>query len=96
MRTELAAIKAQTAKPFNVNFSCHVTLPASVEREAVWRASLSPYYKEFEIDPDNIPVGPGRAPFSSEAADVLREFRPAVVSFHFGMPSTELLARVRA
>ncbi len=96
MRTELAAIKAQTAKPFNVNFSCHVTLPASVEREAVWRASLSPYYKEFEIDPDNIPVGPGRAPFSSEAAEVLSEFRPAVVSFHFGLPSAELLARVRA
>ncbi len=96
MRTELATIKAQTAKPFNVNFSCHVTLPASVEREAVWRASLSPYYKEFEIDPDNIPVGPGRAPFSSEAAEVLSEFRPAVVSFHFGLPSAELLARVRA
>ncbi len=96
MRTELAAIKAQTAKPFNVNFFCHVLPSASVEREAVWRASLSPYYKEFGIDPDNIPVGPGRAPFSSEAADVLREFRPAVVSFHFGLPSAELLARVRA
>ncbi len=96
MRTELAAIKAQTTKPFNVNFFCHVTLPASVEREAVWRASLSPYYKELGIDVDTIPVGPGRAPFSSEAADVLSEFRPAVVSFHFGLPSAELLARVRA
>ena len=29
-------------------------------------------------------------------ADVLTEFRPAVVSFHFGLPSMELLARVRA
>ncbi len=96
MRTELAAIKAQTAKPFNVNFFCHVPPLASVEREAVWRASLSPYYKEFGIDADNIPVGPGRAPFGSEAADVLREFTPAVVSFHFGLPSAELLARVRA
>jgi nitronate monooxygenase len=48
------------------------------------------------IDVDTIPVGPGRVPFSSEAADVLNEFKPAVVSFHFGLPSTELLARVRA
>ena len=96
MRKELAAIKAQTARPFNVNFFCHVPPTASAEREAVWRASLSPYYKEFGIDAGNIPAGPGRAPFSSEAADVLSEFRPAVVSFHFGLPSAELLARVRA
>lgn len=96
MRNELAAIKAQTNKPFNVNFFCHAPPTTSAEREAVWRASLSPYYKEFGIDADNIPVGPGRAPFSSEAADVLSEFRPAVVSFHFGLPSAELLARVRA
>jgi nitronate monooxygenase len=35
-------------------------------------------------------------PFCPEAADVLEEFRPAVVSFHFGLPSAELLARVRS
>jgi nitronate monooxygenase len=57
---------------------------------------LSPYYKEYGIDVDTIPVGRGRAAFSSEAADVLDEFKPPVVSFHFGLPSAELLARVRA
>jgi len=96
MRNELAAIKAQTGRPFNVNFFCHVPPTPSAEREAVWRATLVPYYKEFGIDADTIPVGPGRAPFSSGAADVLSEFKPAVVSFHFGLPSAELLARVRA
>jgi nitronate monooxygenase len=96
MRNELAAIRAQTSKPFNVNFFCHAPSAASAEREAAWRAALAPYYKEFGIDVATIPVGPGRAPFSSEAADVLNEFKPAVVSFHFGLPSAELLARVRA
>ncbi|MBI1894571.1 MAG: nitronate monooxygenase, partial [Candidatus Rokubacteria bacterium] len=96
MRNELAAIKAQTGRPFNVNFFCHVPPTPSAEREAVWRATLAPYYKEFGIDADTIPAGPGRAPFSSGAADVLSEFKPAVVSFHFGLPSAELLARVRA
>jgi len=28
--------------------------------------------------------------------EILREFRPAVVSFHFGLPSADLLAQVRA
>ncbi len=96
MRIELRAIKAQTAKPFNVNFFCHTPTTPNVEREAVWRATLSQYYKKFGIDPKTIPAGPERAPFSSEAADALSEFKPAVVSFHFGLPSAELLARVKA
>jgi nitronate monooxygenase len=96
MRNELATIKAQTGKPFNVNFFSHPSPTPSPEREADWRATLLPYYKEFGIDVDSIPVGPGRAAFSSEAADVLAEFKPAVVSFHFGLPSAEFLARVRA
>jgi nitronate monooxygenase len=96
IRSELATIKARTSSPFNVNFFCHTPPTPSAEREAAWRTTLAPYYKEYGIDVDTIPVGPGRAPFSSEAADVLNEFKPAVVSFHFGLPSVELLARVRA
>jgi nitronate monooxygenase len=96
MRGELAAIRAQTDKPFNVNFFCHAPPAFSAEREAVWRAALSPYYDAFGIDAAVIAAGPGRAPFSSEAADVLSEFKPAVVSFHFGLPPADLLARVRA
>jgi nitronate monooxygenase len=93
---ELAAIKAQTSQPFNVNFFCHTPPPLDVDREAAWRAALSPYYREFAIDPASIKPGPGRAPFNADAADVLERVRPAVVSFHFGLPSADLLARVRA
>lgn len=95
MRDELVAIKAQTLKPFNVNFFCHAP-PSNAEREAVWQTTLSPYYQEYGLDVSIVPAGPGRGPFSHEAADVLREIRPAVASFHFGLPSPELLARVRA
>jgi len=96
VRNELAAIKAQTDRPFNVNFFCHVPPAPNAEREALWRAALSPYYAEFGIDASAIPVGPGRIPFSAEVAQVLGEFKPTVVSFHFGLPSAELLAAVRS
>jgi len=96
MRGELAAISKQTAKPYNVNFFCHAPPTASAEREAAWRAALAPYYKEFGIDADQVPAGPGRAPFSAEAAEVLGEFRPAVVSFHFGLPSVDLVAQAKS
>jgi nitronate monooxygenase len=96
MRDELAKVKAHTIKPFNVNFFCHTPPTPDAKREAAWRAALSPFYKKYGIDSGSIPTGPGRAPFSAEAADVLSAFKPAVVSFHFGLPSAELLARARA
>jgi nitronate monooxygenase len=92
---ELAAMTSQTDRPFNVNFFCHTPPKPDPERETAWRNLLAPYYKEFGIDIRNIPSGPGRAPFSHDMADVLAEFRPAVVSFHFGLPAPELLQRVR-
>jgi nitronate monooxygenase len=96
MRNELATIKAQTDRPFNVNFFCHSPPTPDIEREVAWKALLLPYYKRYGIDPETVPAGTGRAPFSSEAADVLEKFKPAVVSFHFGLPSAKLLSRVKA
>jgi nitronate monooxygenase len=96
MRKELTALRAATNKPFNVNFFCHTPPVPDEARERAWRAKLAPFYREYGIDPDKVPGGPGRTPFSAEAADVLDEFAPAVVSFHFGLPAPELLKRARA
>jgi nitronate monooxygenase len=96
MRNELIAIRAQTDKPFNVNFFCHAAPAPNTERENAWRAKLAPYYRELGLDVSAIAPAAGRAPFNAELADVVAEFRPAVVSFHFGLPSAELLARVRS
>jgi nitronate monooxygenase len=96
LRKELESMKAQTSKPFNVNFFCHPAPVADAGRETAWRAALTPYYTQHGIDPAGIPTGPGRAPFSAEFADVLEQYRPAVVSFHFGLPPANLLARVKS
>ena len=96
MRTELAAVQAQTDRPFNVNFFCHTPPTPNAEREAAWRAALAPYYREQGVDPAAIPSGPGRVPFNADALAVLSEFRPQVVSFHFGLPSPDLLAGIKA
>jgi len=96
LRDELAAIRAQTTRPYNVNFFCHTAPIPDAAREAAWRAALSRYYAELGIDPNEIPAGPTRAPFSDEVADLVEPFKPPIVSFHFGLPSAALLARVRA
>lgn len=96
LRAELAALTAQTCRPYNVNFFCHIPPAPDPEREARWRAALGPYYAEYGIDPATVPAGGGRAPFRHELADLLEAFKPPVVSFHFGLPSPALLQRVKS
>jgi nitronate monooxygenase len=95
MRAELKAITAATSNPYNVNFFCHQEPEPNPAREAEWRKLLAPYYTEMGIEPDAIPAAPARVPFNADAADVLDEFRPPVISFHFGLPSKELVERVK-
>jgi nitronate monooxygenase len=96
LRAELAHINSQTDKPINVNFFCHISPQPNAERERQWRAVLQPYFTEYGINAKDIAPGPGREPFSHAVADVLEEFKPSIVSFHFGLPTSDLLARVKS
>jgi len=103
---QLALLAAGTGRPCNVSFFAHTPPLPDPAREAAWRQRLVPYYREFGIDPPAIPAGPGRQPFDARAAELVEQFRPAVVSFHFGLPAVvsfhfglpaaDLLARVKA
>jgi nitronate monooxygenase len=95
MRDEIAAIRAATTRPFNVNFFCHTQPQRDEWREARWRAALAPYYDELGIDPSHIAAGPTRAPFDEATAELMLELRPPVVSFHFGLPPEPLLDAVK-
>jgi nitronate monooxygenase len=95
MRSELEAIQSGTHKPFNVNFFCHAAPENDAGREARWRELLQPYFEEFGVVPGDT-AAPSRTPFSSAAADVLEAFKPAVVSFHFGLPAPDLVKRVKS
>ncbi|MBL0945728.1 MAG: nitronate monooxygenase [Hydrogenophaga sp.] len=95
MRQELQRLAA-SGLPYNVNFFCHAPPTPDAAREAAWRAALAPYHAEIGLDLATIAAGPGRLPFGTAAAEVLEAFRPRVVSFHFGLPAPELLARVKA
>ena len=96
IRREIAAIRAATSSPFNLNFFCHAAPVPDAAREAAWRAALAPYYREFGLDVGAVPAGAGRIPFGAESAALVEELRPAIVSFHFGLPAADLLDRVRA
>lgn len=93
---ELRTIASATTRGVNLNFFCHAAPLRDAARDRAWRARLRPYHVEMGLDPDALPAAPSRAPFTNETADILEEFAPRIVSFHFGLPDAPLVARVRS
>jgi nitronate monooxygenase len=95
-RQMITDTRALTDRPFNVNVFCHAPAARDARREAAWLAHLAPLFAELGATPpaalDEIYrtfIG------DDEAFALLLELRPAVVSFHFGLPATEKIAALR-
>jgi nitronate monooxygenase len=96
MRDQLARFRARTDKPVNVNFFCHQVPVLDNAREASWRDGLKPYYQELGVDPSAPVPSSNRLPFDAAFCEAIEDFKPEVVSFHFGLPADNLVARVKA
>ncbi len=90
---QAAAVRAAVAGPINLNFFCHQLDPAP--DESAWHAALTPLYEAEGVEPPTAPA-PLRRPFDADRATAVEQVRPAIVSFHFGLPAPDLLDRVRA
>ncbi|WP_137173239.1 nitronate monooxygenase family protein [Massilia sp. HP4] len=96
-RAMIEETRTLTGKPINVNVFCHAPARRDAGVEAAWLAHLAPLFNE------------AGAPLPTALDEIYRTFnddeesfrmllalRPEVVSFHFGLPSTERLAALRA
>jgi nitronate monooxygenase len=92
IREQAKAVRERTGGPLNLNFFCH-KMPEAAD-DGAWRALLQPYYDEYGA----APAAPSamRRPFDEAACEAVEKAGPKVVSFHFGLPAEDLLARVRA
>lgn len=96
-RQHIEQTRALTGRPFNVNLFCHRAPVADAEREAQWLRYLAP---EFERYGASVPSGL-RCIYESALGNarlqaMLLELRPAVVSFHFGLPEQSFVDALRA
>ena len=96
LRESLSVIRAASNRPINVNFFCHQPPQPDPARDAAWKQALKPYYVELGADFDAPTPVSNRAPFDDATCRLVEEFKPAVVSFHFGLPEAGLLNRVKA
>jgi nitronate monooxygenase len=95
IRAGVAEIRARIQKPINLNFFCHQEPPADAVRDAAWLKRLAPYYAELGADAPPIPLRPTIFTFTEATCAAVEELRPEIVSFHFGLPETTLVARVK-
>ncbi|POM68588.1 2-nitropropane dioxygenase [Phytophthora palmivora] len=90
-----AATKELSA-PINLNFFCHTLPPSNPKTDKQWQNILEPYYREYGVDLSQLTVkGALRMPFDELSLELVRELKPEVVSFHFGLPSSHMLQGVK-
>lgn len=95
-QTQIQALKAATDKPFNVNFFCHQPVQPYPALEKQWLALLAPYFSEFSATaPQRLYASYQTALQNPELIAMLCAERPAVVSFHFGLPEPEAITALK-
>jgi nitronate monooxygenase len=95
-RSMIDTLRGLTQRPFNVNVFSHRPARAQPERERAWLAALRPIFERFGAEP---PASIGEI-YTSFVDDrpmlqLLLEVRPAVVSFHFGLPPAPVIAALK-
>lgn len=95
-RAMIAELQRLTARPFGVNLFVHETPEADSAREAAWIAWLAPQFARYGA----APPATLRTIYKSfrddpEMLAVLLDSRPPLVSFHFGLPPTDMIRALR-
>lgn len=89
-RQMIEQTRALTDKPFNINLFCHAPAQPDAAREAAWLQHLAPLFAEVGVPlPGTIRAGYPSFVEDDQTYEMLLATRPAVVSFHFGLPSAE-------
>ena len=96
IKEAVGTFRAQSSKPLNLNFFCHATPAQNVEKERAWLARIAHYFRELDVPPPSLPLPPGHPPFAEATCGAIEDLKPEIVSFHFGLPQSHLLARIRA
>lgn len=93
--SEVEQFKLHSDKPYNLNFFCHEMPELDEKALKAWENCLGEYYTSLDVQPPKEVTGL-RYPFDEEIADLLEVHKPPVMSFHFGLPSAELVKRIKS
>ena len=96
-RDAIEKTQALTELPFQVNFFCHQPAQRDAAREARWLEHLAPLFADLNLSLPAKGEEIYRTFVSHEDMQrMLLELKPAVVSFHFGLPTPSQLVSLRS
>lgn len=95
-RKAIRAARDLGASCLNANFFCHQPEAFDPAKAAAWLTALAPEFARFDATPPS-ELHEIYLSFVSDPArpEMLLEERPEVVSFHFGLPSAEVIASLK-
>jgi nitronate monooxygenase len=95
-RKMIEEARSLTRGPFNVNVFCHLPAQRDAEREAAWLRHLAPLFAEAGSVPPVV-LNEIYSTFIEDDSvfELLIDLRPAVVSFHFGLPPADRIRALR-
>ncbi len=94
LRAQARAVREATELPFNVNFFTHRPPQLDADGAEQARSRFAPLFAELELGEAPEPSVPAIG-FDDDRLEALLEIRPAVASFHFGLPDERALEAVR-
>jgi nitronate monooxygenase len=92
----IAAVRERSGRSLNVNVFCHRPARADSLAEAAWLEHLRPHFERFGAQPPRCLREIYRSFLEDdEMLATLLADKPRIVSFHFGLPSTERIRALR-
>ena len=96
-KTDIEHTQSLTSGPFNVNLFYHQHPQADAQREQAWLEYLAPEFARFGATaPARLQAVYPSALGNTALQQLILAQRPAVVSFHFGLPEPDFLAALKA
>lgn len=88
--------RALTSQPFNCNFFCHQPPQSDPATEQAWITYMTPFFSALGGTAPQT-LKPVNFTFidNQPLLDMLLQEKPAVVSFHFGIPSADTIRQLR-
>lgn len=83
-----------TSGPLNMNFFCHKATERDPDKEDLWLRELSGYYTDLSLKPD-YPKNQHPRALDAGMVDVVCAIKPAIASFHFGLPEIDFIDAIR-
>lgn len=90
-------IRRHTSGPFNLNFFCHDPTPLDNQQAQQWIEHFRPLFTALNAPtPNTLTAGYTSLNHNPAMVDLLLKKKPAVLSFHFGVPTPEMVRAFKA